>query len=306
MFSNIKISAAILCMALIILFVIQQNLIACGCGCNVFSVGNKWMMAASEGFKLSFQYSYMDQNKNWNGLNTAPAYLNEDREVRTSFYTFGFQYMPDREWGIMLEAPMWNRYFSTFDDGSLSSVNHLSFGDVRITGMYTGLSEDMSMAILLGVKLPTGSIDQSLFDRDTQIGTGTTDLLLGGYRMGQEILWGWFAQVLWQHAINSKDGYKPGDSFDANIGFHYDGFVSSLSIVPILQVIGSFRGSDSGIESHPEDTGYQRLFIAPGFEFKFNYAVQLYADIRIPVLTNVTGNQLIAPTLINASASISL
>jgi hypothetical protein len=298
-------SAALLCTVLIILVVIPQNVIACGCGCNVFSVGNKWMMAASQGFKLSFQYSYMDQNRNWNGLNTAPAYLNEDREVRTSFYTFGLQYMADREWGVMVETPMWNRYFSTFDDGSLSSVDHLSFGDIRITGIYTGLSEDMSTAILLGVKLPTGSINQTLFDRDTQIGTGTTDLLLGGYRMGQETMWGWFTQVLWQHALNSKDDYKPGDSFDANIGFHYDRWVNSLSIVPMLEAIGSFRGSDSGIKSHPEDTGYKRLFIAPGFEFKFNYAVQFYADIRIPVLTNVNGNQLVAPTLINASADFS-
>ena len=248
----------------------------------------------------------MDQNKNWNGSSLAPSDSNADKEVRTSFYTLGLQYMANREWGVIVEAPLWNRYFATLDDnGNPTSTEHLSFGDMRVIGMYSGFSEDMSTAILLGAKLPTGSIDQSLFDRDTQIGTGTTDLLFGGYRMGQESSWGWYAQVLWQHALNTKDGYKPGDSFDLNIGFHYDELTKSIPVIPMLQVIGSFRGSDNGILSHPDETGFQRLFIAPGFELKLNSHIQLFADIRIPLITNVTGNQLVAPSLINASANIS-
>ena len=51
-----------------------------------------------------------------------------------------------------------------------------------------------------GVKLPTGSysVDPDFVDRDTQIGTGSTDILLGGFYRGnldRKPEWDWFAQV---------------------------------------------------------------------------------------------------------------
>jgi hypothetical protein len=205
----------------------------------------------------------------------------------------------------MGEVPVWNRYFrTTDDDGNIASATHTSFGDIRLMGMYTGLSEDMSTGIQLGLKLPTGSFHESLLDRDTQIGTGTTDLLLGGYRMGQERNWGWYAQVMWQHAFNTRDGYRPGDSFDANIGFHYDGLLGWLPVVPVVQVAGSFRGVDSGEEAEPENTGYDRLYIAPGAQIILPGRVNLYADVRIPLFTHVRGTQLVAPALVNLTLGL--
>ncbi len=50
--------------------------------------------------------------------------------------------------------------------------------------MYTGLSEDMSLGLLAGFKLPTGDHTYNDFDRDTSLGTGSTDLLLGAYKIG--------------------------------------------------------------------------------------------------------------------------
>ena len=48
-------------------------------------------------------------------------------------------------------------------------------------GMYTGFSNDMSKGIIFGVQLPTGNYTAPGFDRDTQIGTGSTDLILGAF-----------------------------------------------------------------------------------------------------------------------------
>ena len=81
----------------------------------------------------------------------------------------------------MVEAPVWSRYFKTTDDaGNPTSANHTSFADVRVLGMYTGISEDMSTAIQFGLKLPTRPFNQSLMEGDTQIGSEATDLPLGG------------------------------------------------------------------------------------------------------------------------------
>ena len=68
-------------------------------------------------------------------------------------------------------------------------------------GVYSGFSKDMSTGLIFGVKLPTGDWKYSGFDRDVEIGSGTTDLLLGGYhqdKLDKNGQFGWFAQVMWQ------------------------------------------------------------------------------------------------------------
>jgi hypothetical protein len=126
------------------------------------------------------------------------------------------------------------------------------------------------------------------------------------YQIGQEETWGWYVHGILQHALNTRDEYRPGDSFDVSLGLHYDGFIETAPLIPTVQLVGSFRGHDSGPQSHPDETGYERLFIAPGFELLATPTVQFFADLRIPLVTHVTGNQLIAPTLANLSASITL
>ncbi len=286
---------------------VPASTLACACGCNVFTVGARWMMPTSAGFGGFLQYNYMDQSRNWGNWQSAPGGANQDQEIRTNFYTLGLQYMVDRDWGIMAEAPLWNRYFRTIDDdGNLAAATHTSFGDLRLMGMYTGLSEDMSTGLQFGLKLPTGSYTQTLLDRDTQIGTGTTDLLLGGYRMWQENGWGWYGQIMWQHAFNERDGYRPGDSFDANLGFHYDGLLNSFRIVPVLQLQASIRGIDGGDNADPENTGFERVYISPGVQVVATGHISLYADLRVPLVTHVRGNQLVAPALVNMTMGFSI
>jgi hypothetical protein len=265
------------------------------------------MMATTTGTTLSLQYNYMNQYNDWNGTNLASPDLNGDKKIETSFYTLGFQTMFNRDWGVMGELPAWNRYFKTTDDaGDPVSVTHNAIGDMRLMGMYTGISEDMSSALLFGVKLPTGPFDLSVMDRDTQIGTGTTDALLGAYQMGQESGWGWYGQVMWIHAMDSRDNYKPGDGVDVTAAAHYDKLMLDYNVVPMVQLIGSFRGADSGSEADPDDSGYSRLYVAPGVEMNVSGGLRLYADFRIPLYTNVRGYQLVAPYLANVTLSLGI
>ena len=262
------------------------------------------MMPIAAGYRLSLLYNFMDQTSDWNNWQSASASLNDDKQIRTSFYTLGFQDMLNREWGITIEAPLWSRYFKTTDDeGGMASVNHEALGDIRVMGMYTGLSSDMLTGIQFGLKLPTGPFNQSLMDRDTQIGSGTTDGLLGAYQMGQENGWGWYAQALWQHAFDSREDYRPGDSFDFSIGAHYDNLLAKFTIIPMLQLIASFRGTDSGVNADPQNTGYERLYVAPSVEVNLSRQLNLYGDLRIPIATHVNGYQLIAPALLSATMS---
>jgi len=305
MYAFRKIILVNLIAAIIILF--PSYSYPCACGCNVFSVGGRWMMVISPGFRFFWTYNYMNQNQNWNGWNSAESGLNQDKIIRSEFYNLNALYTLDRSWGLMVEAPVWNRYFqTTTDDGNPVSASHLSLADIRLMGIYTGISEDMSIGIQFGLKLPTAPYNLSLLDRDTQIGTGTTDLLLGGYSMRQQRGWGWFTQVMLQHAFNYKDGYRPGDSFDFAVGAHYDKLLSSYKIVPMLQLNASFRRSDSGVNSDPSSTGYIRIYVSPGVEINLSNQIQLYGNFKIPVLTHVTGFQLVAPALVDVTLGYQL
>ena len=148
------------------------------------------------------QYDYQDQNRNWSGTSQAPAANNGDKEIETHFVTVGAQYMFNHNWGAQLEVPYDYRYFKGTDDGgNIASHNWSQFGDIRLEGIYTGFFADMSAGVMFGLKLPTGdhSVDPDLVDRDTQIGTGSTDILLGGFYRGnitKDEKWDWFAQGL--------------------------------------------------------------------------------------------------------------
>ena len=54
-----------------------------------------------------------------------------------------------------------------------------------ITGVYSGFSQDMSTGLIFGVNLPTGDFRFAGFDRDVEIGSGSTDVIVGGYHQGK-------------------------------------------------------------------------------------------------------------------------
>jgi hypothetical protein len=201
------------------------------------------------------------------------------------------------------------RYFKKQENaGDLVSRNWSQLGDIRIQGIYTGFSEDLSAGVTLGVKLPTGSytFDPDVVDRDTQIGTGSTDILLGGFYRGnltKDLNWDWFAQLQLDVPVLIQDEYRPGVELDAAAGIDYKGLsLGRVRITPLAQVIFSARTSDRGAAANPDNSGYQRILLSPGIECHI-HPVVIYADAEFPVYQNMTGNQLIAPVLFKASVS---
>jgi hypothetical protein len=275
---------------------------ACACGCGVFDVGTGAMMPIDTGGTVWLEYNYMDQNINWSGTSHSSPVNNSDKEIITNFLTAGGEYMFNRSWGAEIDVPYWTRGFNTTDaNGDLAGYHHAAFGDVRVKGIYSGFSDDMSSGLTYGLKVPTGDYHYSNFDRDTEIGTGSTDWLLGGYHQGaltEDAKFNWFASGQWDHAFTVASHYRPGDEWDAALGSYYNAgsIVGNDKIAPLLQLIGSYRVHDVGMAANPQDSGYRRVLISPGVEYDVN-AVKLYADVEVPVYQNVNGNQLTAPVL---------
>ena len=254
------------------------------------------------------EYDYQDQNRNWSGTSSAPAVNNHDRKIETDFTDVGLQYMFNRSWGAEMELPYDYRNYKGVDDlGNPINRRWSSLGDIRVQGIYTGFSEDLSSGISFGLKLPTGSVNRNadVIDRDTQLGTGSTDLLLGAYhrdRFGNSH-WNWYGQAELDVPFLKQGGYRPGAEVDTAWGIYYDGLhLGRVHISPLAQVIASWRGRDNGLAADADNSGYQRVLLSPGIEFHL-HPVKVYADVEIPVYQHVTGNQLIAPALFKVAVS---
>ena len=274
--------------------------LACACGCGVFDVGTASMFPQHAGAMAYFEYDYMDQNQNWSGTRSAPATNNSDQRIQTDFLNAGLQYQFNRSWGVDVQLPYWHRLFNTLDaDGvTVDSFLHGAVGDVRIKGTYAGFSADMSTGLSFGLKLPTGDSTYAHFDPDTEIGTGSTNVQLGIYHLGNlsaDAKWRYFAQAQWDQPVQHKAIYRPGSEADVSFGAYYEGWTvaPTVRIAPVLQVSGTYRGHDGGLLGHPEDSGYVRALLTPGIEVDMS-KLSAYVDVGLPIYRNSSGNQLVS------------
>jgi hypothetical protein len=297
---------SLISLAILFLTLIPANSLACACGCGVFDIGTGEVMPTNQGGKIFFEYDFLNQDKNWHGNSKASADDNEDKQIRTNFYTAGVQYMFNRQWGAQVTVPVWQRHFTTTDEntGDIVSFDHQALGDVRIKGIYSGFSPDMSSGLTFGLKLPTGDYTADNFDRDTQISTGSTDLLLGAYHMGNiSGAWNWFANTQIEQPFIIHSGYRPGSEWNLSAGAYYNGWnIGDVKIAPMLQAINTYRWKDSGVDSKPQDSGYERVLIAPGVEFSVG-SYKINGSVALPVYDHVRGNQLVAGELYKFTVS---
>ena len=283
--------------------------LACACGCGIFDVGTSSMYASHAGGMAFLEYDYLDQSHNRSGTSSAPAADNEDKAIRSTFMTVGGQYQFSRSWGLTIEVPYWHRYFQTADEdtGAVADYTHGAMGDIRIKGAYTGFSADMSTGLTFGAKLANGDTSYPNFDADTQIGSGSTDLLLGGYhlgRLGADNRWTYFLQGQWDQPVWHHDNYRPGAEGVAAAGVYFEGWSTHAAwkFSPVGQLRAVYRRPDGGVDGHPQGTGYSRLLISPGVEVAQG-SMRVYADVALPLYTNARGNQLFANEMWKLNAS---
>ncbi len=292
-----------------VLFLHFSSALACAaCGCMLSKDWQIQGMGSSPGFTIGLSYDYVDQSQMRIGSGKASGFaLPNAQEIemrtRTSFTTLVGDYQGSG-WGVNAQLPYVDRYHSTYPQGStaLDSSNSSSLGDARILGRYTGFSKDGSNGIFLGAKLPTGPTSVNFasgspLDASLQPGTGSTDILFGGFHQGNinRLKLGWFIQGIVQHAISTRNDYRPGDAFNINVGIRYAKF--GERIAPMLQFNFIRRISDSGANATPLITGGDLAYLAPGVSLRLGDGTSAYAFIQIPVYQYVQGLQL-TPTKI--------
>jgi hypothetical protein len=277
------------------------SLHACACGCGIFDVGTSAMMPNQQGGWAYLEVNHLNQDKNWHEHSRAPHEDNEDKQIRSEFFTAGVQYMFNRSWGTMLDVPYWRRHFETTnEDDEIVGFDHSALGDIRLRAVYAGFSPEMTSGITFGVKFPSGDDSYEHFDRDTQIGTGSTDVLLGAYHRGliaSNNDWNWFVNGQADLPVLITPNYRPGDEVNATLGAYYNGWkLGHVKVAPLAQMIGSVRWSDTGDDAAHDDSGYKRVVLSPGIEFSTSHW-RVYGDVGLPVYQYVNGQQLVASEL---------
>ncbi len=276
-----------------------------------------------EGVTADLSYSYINQNQQHYGTRTAsPEIINrqlqagQEIEAYTVTRTTTASINYTREiWGINALIPFVQRTHGTYGNAAplgsaFSTSSDSGLGDVRLIGRYTGLAQEGNAGIMLGVKLPTGNTN-ALFNAGTaagqpldaglQIGTGSTDAILGGFYTGTISDYGWFVQASAQRAVTTRAGltgaYRPGDTYLANAGIRYAGFGAKVS--PMLQLNVVKRQADSGATSVPIDpltgapiSGGTLVYLTPGVTVRLGGGASVYGLVQLPIYQNVNSLQL--------------
>ena len=126
---------------------------------------------------------------------------------------------------------------------------------MRVRGVYSGFSDDMSTGMTFGLKLATGDFTYPNFDRDTEIGTGSTNFLLGAYHMGDlsgltGMPFNWFVDGQWDQAFMSSKITVPAmSSMPRSAAITTASIWESGKLAPLLQLLVSVREHDMGMNA---------------------------------------------------------
>jgi hypothetical protein len=284
------------------------------CGAAFCTVNTNWttqnaLLAPGSAFDVHYEYIDQDQPRA-GGDNVAVGQIHHHHdEVSTvnrnlvATYSRGF----GNGWGLTVTAPLGDREHRHVHNHHGEQINETwsftELGDIRVLGrrqLTSGgdLLNPSDSGVTFGLKLPTGRFTvandaNDRAERSLQPGTGTTDLILGAYhhqrRNANDAAW--FVQAQYQHAVDSRAGYKPGAQFSADVGVR-KGFGQGFGALVQLNFV--HKRADSGSEAEPADSGGRYLFLSPGLSYAINGKLQVYGFVQQPLVRHVNGVQLTA------------
>jgi hypothetical protein len=279
------------------------------CGCSLNSDWASQGYTVSSGWSLDLKDNYFDQSQLRRGTRSVdrssvaiPAEEEIQQHTINRELLLAVDYSPSREWGFNVQVPYFDRPHSTITAGEteISESHSRGLGDVRVMARYQGFSPDLSWGVQFGLKLPTGRSDDvfmsgpeagNIVDRGLQLGTGTTDLLLGVYNFGNlNDSFDYFAHALVQAPLDSHDEFKPGAGLTLSVGLRYR--TKTDTFVPHLQVNVRTEKRESGANADNANSGATLAYLSPGASFRITDKLNGFAFVQVPVYQRVNGLQL--------------
>ena len=266
-------------------------------------------MASEPGsVRFDLRYEFVDQKHLRRGSRQISAA--EDTADTTELRTINrnllttLDYSFSNSWTASVSVPVVSRSHSHINDptgaATFESWNFSKIGDARVLGYYRFDNPDprLNHGLIAGLKLPTGDYkvkngDGTVAERALQPGTGSTDLVVGGYYSapGRHPDSSWFAQGLVQLAVATRDAFKPGAQYQLNLGYRHP---LSGSLQALAQINTLIKTRDTGSNAEPDLSGSKTVFLSPGLSYSPTHDAQVYGFLQLPVYRYVNGTQLSA------------
>lgn len=297
-----------LCSGLVALWVSPGAIACSACGCTLSSDWASQGFAASKGWRFDARFDFFDQNQLREGTDSvsrSSLSIPNEREVQqytiNRNYTFALDYSPNKEWGVTVVLPWFNRSHATIAEGddAVSTSHDRGISDLRLLARWTGFDPQRRTGVEFGLKLATGKFGSTfdggpqrgeIVDRGLQLGTGTTDLLLGVYHFDAlNDDWGYFAHALLQTPLNSREDFKPGTGLNLNAGLRY---TASETWVPQLQINARIEKRERGANADVENSGATLVYLSPGVTWNLSRRFSAYAFAQVPLHQRVNGLQI--------------
>jgi hypothetical protein len=264
---------------------------------------------AGSSFDLRYEYIKQDQPRTGtNDIGVGEIHHHHD-EVSTLNRNLVATYSRTfaSGWGMSVIAPIVDRAHTHIHNHHgeqlIDKWSFTELGDIRVVGRYQlplagDAARPSTAGFTFGLKLPTGQFDVAngdgdVAERSLQPGSGTTDAIVGAYYHQKlpQLNSSWFVQAQYQHALKERDGFKPGSSLGADVGYRYAA-TDKLGLLVQLNAISKRR--DRGAEAEPEDSGSKSVFVSPGVSYAVADNREVYAFYQHPLYQDVNGVQLTA------------
>jgi hypothetical protein len=291
------------------------------CGSSFCSVNTHWDtqgLVNDDTLRIDLRYSYAKADTFRSGSSKitpeAPSGSGEEIEnLRTinQLLDLNVDYSVNTKWNVAVDLPFVMRdHTHTLDSLPAPLEQQAKFnelGDMRVLGKYKfdSAEHQAGSGMSIGIKLPTGAIDQTMnppdpadpttpyaLERSAQPGTGSTDLLLGAYYHDdiEDSPWGWFVSGEYQNAVNTRDEYRPGNTLNLDLGAHYP-FAPTLT--GLLQLNAQYKSRDTGLNANPASGGHSLNF-SPGLSYVVAPQTSLYGFVQIALLQYANSDPAVA------------
>ncbi|HZZ95257.1 MAG TPA: hypothetical protein VFE23_22045 [Usitatibacter sp.] len=259
-------------------------------------------------------------------INDAGGEQEVEKQTINRYLTLGISYSPNPDWNVSTLIPYIDRSHTTYGAATtdqltpdqISASTSTGLGDVKLIVNYQGFLPTHNLGLQLGVKLPTGNYGGqnvetgefvgrnpvvfssgpnagSALDTSLNVGTGSTDLIVGAYyyqAISQDF--DAFVNAQFQAAVahrldQANADYRPGNQTSFNFGVRYE---ANPNWVPQVQVNTAHKSHDQGALADIFGTGGTVVYVSPGITAVVARNMSAYAFLQVPAYSKLEGFQL--------------
>jgi hypothetical protein len=279
------------------------------CGCSLSSDWAAQGYTVTPGLDAGIRFEYFEQSDLRSGtgsVDRATLTFPNDNEIQQKTVNrntwLDLNYVANSSWAITASIPYHDRFHTTIaaGDTDISTSRASGLGDVRLLARYQFHREaSESWSVQFGLKLPTGGFNQNfaegpqageLLDRGLQLGTGTTNLILGAAWFSRPATnLGTFVQATFEHPVAARADFLPSTSLNLCGGVRW---LNTSRFTPQLQLNIKTETREQGAEADTDNSGGTIAYLSPGVTAELSEQANAFVFVQLPVYQRVNGLQL--------------